>query len=271
MKIFETHAHYDDERFDEDRDELISSILSDAGELDYIVNVGASRQGCEASLALAAQYEKVYAAIGFHPEDIVRLKESDIEWLEETIRTQSIIKGGKIVALGEIGLDYYYVSDDADVAATEKKQQREWFAAQMNTAYRTHMPVMIHSRDACQDTIDILKNNHGQDTGGIIHCYSYSKEAARDFLNMGFSIGIGGVLTFKNAKKLVEAASYIPMDRIVLETDSPYMAPEPNRGKRNDSRNIKYVAEKLAQIKGLDTQEVIDITNQNARRLLFGE
>ena len=237
MKIFETHAHYDDERFDEDRDELISSMLSDTGELDYIVNVGASRQGCEASLALAAQYEKVYAAI---------------------------------VALGEIGLDYYYVSDDADMAAAEKKQQREWFAAQMNVAYRTHMPVMIHSRDACQDTIDILKSNHGQETGGIIHCYSYSREAARDFLNMGFSIGIGGVLTFKNARKLVEAAAYIPMDRIVLETDSPYMAPEPNRGKRNDSRNIKYVAEKLAQIKGLDTQEVIDVTNQNARRLLFG-
>ena len=250
MKIFETHAHYDDERFDEDRDELISSMLSDTGELDYIVNVGASRQGCEASLALAAQYEKVYAAIGFHPEDIVRLKESDIEWLENMLNES---KARKIVALGEIGLDYYYVSDDTDVA------------------YRTHMPVMIHSRDACQDTIDILKSNHGQDTGGIIHCYSYSKEAARDFLNMGFSIGIGGVLTFKNAKKLVEAAAYIPMDRIVLETDSPYMAPEPNRGKRNDSRNIRYVAEKLAQIKGLDTQEVIDITNQNARKLLFGE
>ena len=268
MKIFETHAHYDDERFDEDRDELISSMLSDTGELDYIVNVGASRQGCEASLALAAQYEKVYAAIGFHPEDIVRLKESDIEWLENMLGES---KTRKIVALGEIGLDYYYVSDDADMAAAEKKQQREWFAAQMNVAYRTHMPVMIHSRDACQDTIDILKSNHGQETGGIIHCYSYSMEAARDFLNMGFSIGIGGVLTFKNARKLVEAAAYIPMDRIVLETDSPYMAPEPNRGKRNDSRNIKYVAEKLAQIKGLDTQEVIDVTNQNARRLLFGE
>ena len=249
MKIFETHAHYDDERFDEDRDELISSMLSDTGELDYIVNVGASRQGCEASLALAAQYEKVYAAIGFHPEDIVRLKESDIEWLENMLGES---KTRKIVALGEIGLDYYYVSDDADMAAAEKKQQREWFAAQMNVAYRT------------------LKSNHGQDTGGIIHCYSYSREAARDFLNMGFSIGIGGVLTFKNARKLVEAAAYIPMDRIVLETDSPYMAPEPNRGKRNDSRNIKYVAEKLAQIKGLDTQEVIDVTNQNARRLLFG-
>ena len=137
MKIFETHAHYDDERFDEDRDELISSMLSDTGELDYIVNVGASRQGCEASLALAAQYEKVYAAIGFHPEDIVRLKESDIEWLENMLGES---KTRKIVALGEIGLDYYYVSDDADMAAAEKKQQREWFAAQMNVAYRTHMP-----------------------------------------------------------------------------------------------------------------------------------
>ena len=131
MKIFETHAHYGDERFDEDRDELISSMLSETGELDYIVNVGASRQGCEDSLALASQYEKVYAAIGFHPEDIVGLKKSDIEWLENMLNEA---KARKIVALGEIGLDYYYVSDDADAAAAEKKQQREWFAEQMNVA-----------------------------------------------------------------------------------------------------------------------------------------
>ena len=164
---------------------------------------------------------------------------------------------------------HYYVSEDADVAAKEKALQREWFVRQMDVAYRTGMPVIIHSRDACQDTINILKETHGEQTGGIIHCYSYTKEAAREYLNMGFHIGIGGVLTFKNARKLVEAAEYIPMDRIVLETDSPYMAPEPNRGKRNDSRNIIYVAEKLAQIKKMDVQEVIDITNENARRL-FG-
>ena len=266
MKIFETHSHYDDSAFDDDRDELISQMLSDNGELEYLINVGASLDGCKKSLELADKYDKVYAAVGVHPEDVGNLTMHDIQWLKK-----QALNNEKVVAIGEIGLDYYYVSDDADVAAAEKKQQREWFAAQMDVAYRTHMPVMIHSRDACQDTIDILKSNHGQDTGGIIHCYSYSREAARDFLNMGFSIGIGGVLTFKNARKLVEAAAYIPMDRIVLETDSPYMAPEPNRGKRNDSRNIKYVAEKLAQIKGLDTQEVIDITNQNARRLLFAE
>lgn len=266
MKIFETHAHYDDERFDGDRDELIQGMLQEAGSIDYIVNVGASRAGCEASLALAAKYDKVYAAIGFHPEDIVRLKESDILWLEDNIRNNEA-DNLKIVALGEIGLDYYYVSEDADVAAKEKALQREWFVRQMDVAYRTGMPVIIHSRDACQDTINILKETHGEQTGGIIHCYSYTKEAAREYLNMGFHIGIGGVLTFKNARKLVEAAEYIPMDRIVLETDSPYMAPEPNRGKRNDSRNIIYVAEKLAQIKKMDVQEVIDITNENARRL----
>ena len=264
MKIFETHAHYDDERFDEDRDELISSMLSDTGELDYIVNVGASRQGCEASLALAAQYEKVYAAIGFHPEDIVRLKESDIEWLENMLGES---KARKIVALGEIGLDYYYVSDDADMAVAEKKQQREWFAAQMNVAYRTHMPVMIHSRDACQDTIDILKSNHGQETGGIIHCYSYSREQAREYIKMGFHIGVGGVVTFKNSRRLQEVVEDIPLEKIVLETDSPYMAPVPFRGTRNSALYIPYIAEKIAEIKGVPVQKVYDQTYANALKM----
>jgi len=273
MKIFETHAHYDDERFDVDREDLIKSMLSPEGSLDVIVNVGASKRGCEASLAFASQYEKMYAAIGFHPEDIFKLNKSDIDWLRQKLvdnKFDGVNPNRKVVALGEIGLDYYYVSEDAAEAEHEKCVQREWFVDQMNVAYETKMPVIIHSRDACQETINILKENHGNDLGGIIHCYSYTKEAARDFLNMGFHIGIGGVLTFKNAKKLVAAAEYIPMDRIVLETDSPYMAPEPNRGKRNDSRNIQYVAEKLAEIKGLSAAEVIDITNNNARRLFFG-
>ena len=257
MKIFETHAHYDDERFDEDRDELISSMLSDTGELDYIVNVGASRQGCEASLALAAQYEKVYAAIGFHPEDIVRLKESDIEWLENMLGEA---KTRKIVALGEIGLDYYY--DEP-----ERELQKKWFARQLELANEVNKPVIIHSRDACADTIDILKNGHAQDIGGIIHCYSYSKETVKTFYDMNFYFGIGGVLTFKNARKLVEAAEVIPLDRIVLETDCPYLAPVPNRGKRNDSSNIEYVIEKLADIKGVTKEEIARVTYENACRV----
>ena len=257
MKIFETHAHYDDERFDEDRDELISSMLSDTGELDYIVNVGASRQGCEASLALAAQYEKVYAAIGFHPEDIVRLKESDIEWLENMLGES---KTRKIVALGEIGLDYYYDEPERDV-------QKKWFARQLDLAYELDMPIIIHSRDAAKDTYDIMKSLHAEDIGGVVHCFSYSKEMARQFLDMGFYIGIGGVVTFKNAKTLKEVAAYAPLDRIVLETDCPYLSPEPNRGKRNSSLNLNYVAEALSQIKGINKEELIAVTEENARQL----
>ena len=262
MKIFETHSHYDDSAFDDDRDELISQMLSDNGELEYLINVGASLDGCKKSLELADKYDKVYAAVGVHPEDVGNLTMHDIQWLKK-----QALNNEKVVAIGEIGLDYYYVSDDADVAAAEKKQQREWFAAQMDVAYRTHMPVMIHSRDACQDTIDILKSNHGQDTGGIIHCYSYSREAARDFLNMGFSIGIGGVLTFKNARKMKEVVEKVPLESILLETDSPYLAPEPNRGKRNSSLNLVYVAQKIAEIKGITYEEVVAQTEQNARRM----
>ena len=259
MKIFETHAHYDDERFDEDRDELISSMLSDTGELDYIVNVGASRQGCEASLALAAQYEKVYAAIGFHPEDIVRLKESDIEWLENMLGES---KARKIVALGEIGLDYHYLDNPKEV-------QKMWFETQIEAAVDVNKPIIVHSREACADTIQCMKNKRADKAGGVIHCYSYTKEAAKEFLDMGFFIGVGGVVTFKNARKLVETVEELPVTRIVLETDCPYMAPEPHRGTRNDSRNIRYVAEKIAQIKGITAQEVIDITNENAKKLFF--
>ena len=257
MKIFDTHAHYDDERFDEDRDELIRSMLSDTGELDYIVNVGASRQGCEASLALAAQYEKVYAAIGFHPEDIVRLKESDIEWLENMLGES---KDRKIVALGEIGLDYYYDEPGREL-------QKKWFARQLELAREVSKPVIIHSRDACADTIDILKSGHASEVGGIIHCYSYSKETVKTFYDMNFYFGIGGVLTFKNAKKLIEAANVIPLERIVLETDCPYLAPVPNRGKRNDSSNIQYVIEKLADIKGVTKEQIAEVTYQNACRV----
>lgn len=257
MKIFETHAHYDDECYDKDRDELISAMLGDEGAVDYIINVGASIRGCHASMELADKYERVYAAIGVHPDDIVNLGKDEMEWLKNCA-----LHNPKVVAVGEIGLDYYYPEP-------EKSLQVEKFREQLSLAVEVNKPVIIHSRDACSDTLESIKGENAQKVGGIIHCYSYSKEAARDFLNLGFYIGIGGVLTFKNAKKLVEAAQYIPMDRIVLETDCPYMAPEPHRGTRNYSENISFVAEKLACIKGLSREEVIDITNMNARKL-FG-
>lgn len=255
MKLFETHAHYDDAAFDGDRTALLHAMLGEDGIVDAIVNVGASLKGCRASLELAQTYERVFAAVGVHPEDIEALNDREYAWLLDTAA-----KHPKVVAVGEIGLDYHYPTPSG-------KLQRECFCRQLRIAAQAGKPVIIHSREACADTLDCLRKEHAQDIGGIIHCYSYTKEAAREFLEMGFYIGIGGVLTFKNAKKLALAVDVIPMERIVLETDCPYMAPQPYRGKRNDSRNIQLVAEKLAQIKGLTYQEVVDQTNDNARRL----
>lgn len=255
MKIFETHAHYDDTAFDEDRDRLLADLFSQ--DMEYVINVGASMDGCKASLALAGRYEAVYAAVGIHPEEVSGLKEKDMEWLERTARENL-----KVLAIGEIGLDYHYPEPG-------KELQKTWFRRQLGVALAAGKPVIIHSRDACADTLDCICREHAEQTGGVIHCYSYTKESAREFLELGFYIGVGGVVTFKNARKLVETVEILPMERILLETDCPYMAPEPNRGKRNDSRNLSFVAEKIAQIKGVTAQEVIDQTNRNARRL-FG-
>lgn len=253
MKIFETHAHYDDEAFAEDREELFQEMFESS--IDCIINVGASFRGCEHSVELAESHDRIYAAVGIHPEDVESLNEKRLLWLKKTAQ-----ENPKVVAVGEIGLDYHYPEP-------EKQVQKYWFREQLKLAAEVGKPVIIHSRESCQDTISCMKAEHAEKTGGVIHCYSYSKETAKEFLDMGFYFGFGGVVTFKNAKKAVEAVEYIPMDRILLETDCPYMAPEPNRGKRNYSGYIPYVAERIAQIKKITVQEVIDITNENARRL----
>lgn len=255
MKIFDTHAHYDDEAFDKDRDELLTSLFS--GDIGAVVNVGASLEGCIESVRLAEKYDNIYAAIGVHPDDYERLEREEgfMEWLKKEALTNN-----KVVAIGEIGLDYYYDEPGREL-------QKKWFARQLELAREVSKPVIIHSRDACADTIDILKSGHASEVGGIIHCYSYSKETVKTFYDMNFYFGIGGVLTFKNAKKLVEAANVIPLERIVLETDCPYLAPVPNRGKRNDSSNIQYVIEKLADIKGVTKEQIAEVTYQNACRV----
>lgn len=255
MKIFETHAHYDDADYDEDREELLEAMLGEEGTIDYIINVGASIQGCEDSLLLSAKHEKIYAALGVHPEEVESLSDCKLNWIRDNASMNH-----KVVAIGEIGLDYHEPEPTKEV-------QKNWFRQQLQIARQISKPVIIHSRDACADTIACLKAERAGELGGIIHCFSYSKEAAKEFLDMGFHIGIGGVVTFKNAKKVAEALEIIPMERLVLETDSPYLAPEPHRGTRNDSRNIAYVAERIAQIKGITAQEVIDITNCNAKKL----
>ncbi len=250
--IFETHAHYDDESFDEDRRELLLS-LPDNG-IGYVINVGADLAGCRETLRLTEEYPFVYGAVGVHPSETAELDDAGLAWLREQCARD------KIVAVGEIGLDYHQ-------AEPERAVQKRWFERQMETARETGLPVIIHSRDAARDTLDILHALRAEEIGGVIHCFSYTKEIAREYLDMDFYFGIGGVVTFGNAKKLREAVQYIPMDRILLETDSPYLSPEPYRGRRNSSLHLPYVAEAIAALKNIPREEVEAATAQNALRL----
>lgn len=252
--IFETHAHYDDSRFEEDRDVVLGQML--AAGIGQIVNVGASIESTRTTLELADKYDFVYAAVGVHPSEIEDLNEETFDWLKNQTT------GEKVVAVGEIGLDYYW-----DKERSVQKNQRYWFGRQLELAREANLPVIIHSRDAGADTLQVMKEHHAEEIPGVIHCYSYSKELALEFIKMGYYIGIGGVVTFKNARKLVETVEAIPMDRILLETDCPYMAPEPFRGKRNSSLYLPYVVEKIANLKGISKEEVEKITEKNARRL----
>lgn len=254
--IFESHAHYDDEAFDEDREELLST-LQEKG-ISYVINVGASIQTTKNTIALTEKYPFLYGAAGVHPSETAELDEEKFSWLKEQCTLP------KIVAVGEIGLDYYWEEPEHDI-------QKKWFERQLELAREVKLPVIIHSREAAKDTFDMMKALHAEEMGGVIHCFSYTKEMAREYLNMGYFFGIGGVVTFQNAKKQREAVEYIPIEQILLETDSPYLAPVPNRGKRNSSLNIPYIAEAIAQIKGISCEEVTAVTERNAKKLFFGE
>lgn len=250
--IFETHAHYDDEQYNEDRDLLLESLPSQG--VGYVVNVGASIQTSKNTIALTERFAHVYGAIGVHPNEVEELNEEHLNWLRE------MADKPKIVAIGEIGLDYYWKEPAREI-------QKIWFERQMDLSREVSLPMIIHSRDAAKDTIEMMKAQKAGEIGGVIHCYSYSTESAREFLDMGFYLGIGGVLTFSNAKKLKEVAEYVPLDRIVLETDCPYLAPVPYRGKRNSSLYIPYVVKELARIKGAGIDEIEEITTRNAKEL----
>ena len=251
--IFETHAHYDDEQFDEDREQLLAG-LQEAG-IETVVNVGATLEGCLSTLRLAEQYPFIYAAVGVHPDEVGTLDEEKFSWLKEKLSHE------KVVAVGEIGLDYYWDQESHEV-------QKKWFLRQLEAAREAGLPVIIHSREAAADTLEMMKE-YGQDLKGIIHCYSYSVEHAREYVKMGYLLGIGGVVTFKNARKLKEVVEEIPLEALVLETDCPYLAPVPNRGKRNSSLNLPLIAEEIAAIKQISCEEVITQTRENARKL-FG-
>ena len=250
--IFDTHAHYDDEAFQEDRDELLNSLSTHG--IEAVVNVGASIQTTKNTLELMKKYPFVYGTVGVHPSETEELNDNLMDWLTHVSGEK------KVVAIGEIGLDYYWKEPDPEI-------QKHWFVRQLQLAREVKLPVIIHSRDAAQDTLDIMKAEKAGEIGGVIHCFSYGTEMAREYLNMGFYLGIGGVVTFNNGRKLKEVVEYMPLDRIVLETDCPYLSPVPNRGKRNSSLNLPYVAEAIGQIKGISPEEVIKITNQNARNL----
>ena len=252
--IFDTHAHYDDDAFDEDRDELLNSLKEQG--VGKVINVGASITSTKRTIELMNKYSFVYGILGVHPCDTEELTEADMDWLKEQFQNP------RAVAVGEIGLDYYWDEPDRSI-------QQKWFERQLELAKEIKKPVCIHSREAANDTLSMMSNAHAEEMGGVIHCFSYGKEMAREFLNMDFHFGIGGVLTFNNGKKLKEAAAYIPMDKILLETDCPYLAPVPYRGKRNNSSYLSYVVQVLAQIKGLSEEEVIRITRENGEKL-FG-
>ncbi len=253
--IFETHAHYDDEKFDEDRVELLSHLLKE-NNIGNIVNVGASFRGCKDSLDLASNYDNVYAALGIHPEELDDMTDENLAWIKANANHP------KVVAIGEIGLDYYWMKEE-----DQRAKQRIWFEKQMDLAKELNLPVIIHSREAAEDTLNTIKRYNTQNVKGIVHCYSYSREIAAEYVKMGWYIGVGGVVTFKNSKKLVETVEAIPLESIVLETDCPYMAPVPHRGERNSSIFLSHVAEKIAEIKGVSVKEVEDITYENALKV----
>lgn len=250
--IFDSHAHYDDKAFEEDRESLIASLKEH--NIGHVINVAASLESTTTTLELAEKYEQFYAAVGVHPNETQPLNEENFMWLQSQCRKK------KVLAIGEIGLDYYW--DEP-----ERELQKYWFRRQLEMAREEKLPVIIHSRDAAKDTYTIMKEAHAEEIGGVVHCFSYGIEMAKEFEKMGFSFGIGGVITFKNAKKLKEVVEYLPLDKILLETDCPYLTPVPYRGKRNNSMYLSYVAEEIAAIKGISVQEVVDTTEQNVYKL----
>ena len=254
--IFETHAHYDDEAFDGDREELLASLPGRG--IGTVINVCADLASLETTPALTDKYAFVYGAVGLHPDHAGQMNEEVMDRLRRLCRRE------KTVAVGEIGLDYYWNKECKEV-------QIHWFERQLELAREEKLPVIIHSREAAEDTLETARRCRLAEIGGVLHCFSYSREMARQYLDMGVYLGIGGVVTFKNARRLREVVEYAPISHMLLETDSPYLAPEPNRGKRNSSLNLPYVAEEIGRLKGLDAEEVIAVTQENARRLFLAK
>lgn len=247
--LFDVHAHYDDEKFDGDRDELLSKMTE--GGVGHIINAGCDIESSCRSLELAKKYPFIYAAVGFHPSEADKMKDSDFDVLEKLASEK------KAVAIGEIGLEYHYSKETAEI-------QKKRFFEQIELAKAVGLPFQVHDRDADGDCLEILKSVRMGDRRGMMHCFSGSKETAREILKLGMKISVGGTLTFKNNVRGVEVVSYVPIEDIMIETDCPYLAPEPHRGKRNSSLYIIEAAKKIAEIKGMDVEEVIARTEKTA-------
>lgn len=275
-EIFDTHAHLCDAAFDEDREAIIADL--GAHGVGAFTEIGFDLPSSRAALALAERYPQVYAAVGFHPDHSDHLRDEDVETLRQMVENDK-----KIVAIGEIGLDYHYTREgilrraaaagkepDPESLATadpEPEIQKACFRRMLQLARALGLPINVHSREAAQDTYDLIVEEHGYENSGIIHCFGYPVEMAERFVKLGLYVGVGGVVTFKNSRKLKEVVGRIPIERIVLETDCPYMAPVPKRGTRNDPRNLPYVVEEIASLRQMDPAEVIRITTENAKRV----
>jgi len=254
IKITDTHSHYDDEAFDSDRYELLKRLFSESCE--KIVTLGCNLEKSRTSLKIAEKFDNMYAAVGIHPENCNEVGENYLDELK------SLASHPKAVAVGEIGLDYHWEPFD-------KEREKRFFREQTELAAELDLPICVHSRDSTKDALDILREYKPK---GVMHCFSGSIDTARAILSFGMMISFTGLLTFKNAKKAIEACRFIPIDRIMLETDCPYMAPVPHRGERNDSGYLCYTAEKLAEIKGMSVDETIAICNENAEKFFnFGK
>ncbi len=250
--LFDTHAHLNDARFDEDRDTIIQNCLSQ--NVGLILNIGCCLKSSRESIELAKKYPQIYATVGVHPHDAKELNEAELNNL------RALAGEDKVCAIGEIGLDYYYDNSPRDV-------QRYWFERQLAFAVEANMPVVIHNRDAHKDCLDILRKFDLSKNSGTLHCFSGSVEIAREILKMGLYISVGGALTFKNANRINDVVREVPLERLLIETDCPYLSPEPFRGKRNDPSKTIYVAQKIAEIKGMDVDDVVKQTMKNGCEL----
>lgn len=255
MQLFDSHAHYDDKKFDEDREEILKSI-KDSG-VTKLVSVGYDIKSTKYAIKLANKYDFIYATAGISPNDI---PQTENELCKNIEQIEKLAKEEKIVAIGEIGLDYYWNTNNKDM-------QKQAFIKQIEVANKLDLPIAIHTRDAVSDTLDILKNQMEVKNKGIFHCCPQNRELIKEALKLGFYISFAGPITFKNAKNADEMIDLVPLEKQLIETDSPYLSPEPSRGKRNDSRNVKYIAQKIANVKGVSLEEVAKITYKNACKI----